>query len=1414
MKMIHYLLGAVLLSVVFTGNIKAQVSNENEDGVYKIDARHANDYVPGQVLFKLKDGQRATVRRAAGRVQSAGIGSLDAVLKEFEVQDMEQLLPEAKVSGSPRRAKAFNGDVIVERDLTQLYRVVLPEEKVDKTFEMIEQLQKLDEVEFAEPNYKVFIMADDNIAADYSGNPMVNEQWYLDAYGVKELWNKPIINKTRPVIAIIDTGVDITHPDLKDNIWTKEGTTDEHGYDFINNTTKMRDNNRHGTHVAGIAAAANNGVGIVGANPKALIMPITVMQSDGTGDVATIVKGIDYAVKNGANVINMSIGGYYNSNAERQALEKAYQSAVIVASAGNDEKCIYTSHKHTPRPEPCFPAAYSFVIGVQATTPSGSLASFSNYDDDGPLTSCESTIQDTDGFNYELKAPGTNILSCIPGGSYQELQGTSMASPLVAGAISALMMVKQYDNQEILWGDLLHTNNIAEAFNVTARPAELDITRIVLRDRNEQADGDLKYFDVNVGETINIYPYIRTTFGSASNIKLRIAAPSGVDVIATDVDFGFNLDAYGKMTSKNPLVIKIPDEMPNASEIEIIVEATCKESNKTFSNSFTLRVANMYTLKGLLTENMTLTPDHVYYVPGKFGVSEGVTLTIKPGTRLEFGKKAGLYGFGQLNIKGTPEAPIIMTAYDKSNPWIGIYSHASSGKHDYDGIYTNSDTTVFTLLPTNETPIKISTIWQNFYYNTEENKPQSLNFSDYFDNWTYDMTSKYELLIDPSYLTPTFSTMFAIWKSYYQKYPTQRTDEMRNSAYIALTLPTWYRYTNPTDTLKYCRIDGFYNIDILNGYVSPYWCDCVINPKPNPWGDSNGTINLYGERNVFNNSTFDAKYTGTNYTNIVNNKLPVGLTITSNTRSTSNYLGRSNFFNNFYIDPKTNKKVMLRFISSAPETVKIDPLPYLGTAREDILRPLIYEYGNTDGVTGWQQETTYATLDLSNMQKEPYHEAHGIVWKVLVNGKDAQDEQEELLPLGVGKHKFEVYFNRPMNKAVMPQISFGVVSPYTQHPASEEGFWNDEGTIYTAYVTIDGKTQSDGMNRIHVREAEDNEFFPCPNEATRFNIMVQAVGSMASGFQADAGLGCVNLTWNNENNDFEDAMGFNVYRYTQGENGVNDTIRINEDVLDISATSYIDDNVTSGQTYYYYYKVLSTALQEYDISNVVAATPLTATRGDANGSGAVDVADVVTTVNYVTGLQPKPFVFDAADMNADKLIDIFDVVGIIRGILNPSLLSTASLNDEPAIYSVEDGVVYVESPVFLGGIQVQLTLDGRNQMEDVKVAKDLDGFETASAWLSDNDYLFLAYSMNGKTLTPGKHALLYIGNADITSIRLSDTTGKNVNVSNGDGTTGIDRMGKYVMNINGIYDLQGRKLSSTTPLKNGIYIINGKKVVK
>ena len=97
--------------------------------------------------------------------------------------------------------------------------------------------------------------------------------------------------------------------------------------------------------------------------------------------------------------------------------------------------------------------------------------------------------------------------------------------------------------------------------------------------------------------------------------------------------------------------------------------------------------------------------------------------------------------------------------------------------------------------------------------------------------------------------------------------------------------------------------------------------------------------------------------------------------------------------------------------------------------------------------------------------------------------------------------------------------------------------------------------------------AEDDEYFEIPYEKTRFNINIQAAGSMATGFMAEAGLGKVDLTWNNSENNFEDAMGFNVYRYTEAT--IDNPTRINEEIVDIETTAYTDYDVTPGTTYYY-----------------------------------------------------------------------------------------------------------------------------------------------------------------------------------------------------------------------------------------------------
>jgi len=1441
MKKIHYLLGMMLLMAGYATNASAQVSNDNDDQVYKVARPQSHDYVQGEVLLKLKDGQHANVRRTAG-LASAGISSLDAVLKEYGVEDMEQLLPKAVVKGTPRRAKAFNGSTVEERDLTQLYKLTLSAEKQQETMQMVEKLKALSEVEFAEPNYKVYMM-DATIDGFSGGNPFASSQWYLEDYGVTTLWNKPIIHSTRPVIAIIDTGVDMTHPDIAPNLWTNtveaEGEAnydndgngfagDVHGWDFINNTPKVKDFNMHGTHVAGIAAAANNGIGIVGANPRALIMPVSVMQSDGTGDVATIVKGIDYAVDNGATVLNLSLGTYANSRAMRQALERAYQSAVIVAAAGNDFMridALPNCHPNLCLPAVMFPAGYSFVLGVQATTQDGSLAGFSNHDMTGPTFSSVSTLQDPDGFNYELKAPGTNMLSTVPGGKYKVLNGTSMAAPLVAGAISALKMVKNYASQEILWGDLLHTDNIAQAYAVTNRPAELDLMKIMYRERKELADETEEDYsndgEIDAGETVSLYPVIRTTFGAASNIQMKLEMgdefedPNTVEILTPGwVNFGLHLDAYGRGVSLNPMQLRVASNVADNRHIKMKFTAKCDETNVQYVGTFTLIVTNMVKINGLISEDRTLTADHVYLVNDNIGVMEGATLTIEPGTRLEFMEGMGLSSFGKLVAKGTPEKPIVFTGHHGAK-WAGIKSHESTGAHQHNGaLYTNNDQTLFTLLPTEETPNKINGWYKSIYYGANEDHPGKYFYlQDYIEDFTSDMTDKQNLLTDPNYLTPAVLQMLSDWENYCSQYSTQYSQDKPNSAGVHAYFFDWRTYDNPRDTISYCKIDGY---NAADGFYHPYMKDCTLQPAEG--SAYHFFYNLAGERITCMgaNGSCYGNDTGSGlikYSNIVNNFF--GNWDYPRYQAKYSQLHYSNYFNNFsqltYNGGKyQNKYYSLAMSTSTPKVDQSTKPSYLGTSREDIIRPYIYEIGNAPD--------TYGQIDLSNMRTTPIAEAHGIVWKVLVNGKDAQDEYEDLAPLGVGKHKFEVYFNRPMNKEVAPQISFGLRDPYTQQVVNEEGEgsgWNAEGTIYTAYKTITGKTKSDGINRIYVYGAEDKEYFEIPYEKTRFNFMINAAGTMATGFAGEAQMGRVKLTWDNSENNFDDAMGFNVYRYQldADNNEINNT-RINQEIVDIETTKYTDYDVVPGETYYYMYKVLSTDLQEFDASNVVAVTPLTSELGDANGSGDVDVSDVITTVNYAAGEDPKPFIFEAADMNTDTQIDILDVIGIIQKILNPSAAPAMASVEATATYTVEDGILYVESPVALAGVQVLVNMD---EQRDMTVAESLDGFEHTSAWLSDNDCLFLAFNMNGKTLPAGKNALLKIGNVDISTIRLSDVQGHNVQAMAGN-TTGIDAMGSKVQQQGGVFNLKGQKVAGKATdlqkLPKGVYIINGEKVVK
>lgn len=1117
-----------------------------------------------------------------------------------------------------------------------------------------------------------------NISYD---DPLFGQQWGLQTMKLPQLWQQPIITQKRPIIAILDTGVDIDHPDLKANIWTNtkesEGAEDYdddgngfkddlHGWDFVNQTGRIGDWNGHGTHCAGIAAAVGgNGIGIVGANPDALIMPVTVMQSDGTGDVATIIKGIDYAVANGADIISMSFGSYGESKAEEQALGRAYQKAILVAAAGNDGGCLNHDHGWIYDLKPMYPAVYSFVLGVQAMNSEGNITDWSNYDDNGPTYSAwgEDKL-----YNYELLAPGANIESTYPGGNYKSLNGTSMATPMVAGALSRLIQSKEYANKEYLFGDLINACSttggldIYKVFSIKDedRKPELSFVTYEMDDSTNVGDGDGR---PDAGEVIDIYPIVRNSWGKAKNIKLSIELgenedPQIVEFIKKEADFGSELSAYGKGKSAEPLRIKINDKCADNRHIRLVIKGTCDGMEKEITQNITLIVENGVEIGGVIKKDMTLYPNVHYIVTKNLAIPEGVTLTIKPGTKLEF-KDTYFTNEGTINAVGKPDSLIVIYGIDRKDDHFGAtinftgFCYASLRNSRIDRFIGNTNNDI---------------IANNNIFHLDCNG----NTSNVFDN------------------------------------------DIQYSLYSNITA---------------CNITG--------NSRDRYGQNEVVFPLPK-----------IHSSNIFNNE-------------------------------------------NNLSDAYINEGAKI-FTTSSPN--------YFGSSKESTVRKGIYDIYNNFSTTEY---------DLSNMLTRPNADAHGIVWKVVVDGYDAQDEFDMLPPLGVGKHKFEVYFNRPMHTNITPMVSMGVRPPYTQIPIAEEGTWSADSTVYTAYLTITGKTGADGLNRIYVDQAKDNEGFDIPIENTRFNVNVQAAGSLSTGFMGEAGLGKVTLSWNDVQNSFDDFLGYNLYRYTDK----GDTIKVNKQLLDNETLEYVDYDVVPGTTYCYQYKVITTDLKETDPSNVVAVTPMTSTLGDANGSGKVDVADVITTVNYASGQEPKPFIFEAADVNTDLQIDILDVVGIIRTILNPNA-DVSSMAMATATYTVENGIVYVDSPVDLAGVQIQIATE---KGSEVTATGEMEGFEQASSWLSDNDFIYLAYSMSGKTLTAGKHAILNIGNAKIMDIRLSDAAGKNVEAKAGE-LSSITRLGSDVMNVSGIYTLTGVKLSGRSSdlkkLPAGVYIVDGKKVVK
>lgn len=595
--------------------------------------------------------------------------------------------------------------------------------------EVVAELTKINGVTYAEPEY---VYTTDSV--DEPTETEKNTGWIYDSLlklDSKFWWYTALNHDFAPgkdtIVAVIDTGVDYTHEDLAANMWINEaelngtpGVDDDgngiiddiYGADMTATGAKggnPMDDNGHGTHVAGIIGMSPNGVGGVGLAYGTKIMAIKAGQSTGTFSSSNIAKAIDYAHMMGADVINMSFGGGGKSYLIETALESAFSDCVLVASAGNNGlPTTDADPAKYPKSEDIYPAGYTYVLGVMATDKRGELASFSNWDYN-PNANCE----------YELTAPGVDIYSTLPGNRYATWNGTSMAAPCVSAAAAIIRSNypdKSMYSARFIMGQLASATkdktsftapmgeyysypalNIYDSIKYLPKP-NITVKDTFLTDNKEIAaenDGDSI---IDAGETIDLGVLVRNQWGLTGDITVKADAISVGGVANPYIEFitdevtlepagtfqevnnGYVYDD-GLLTSvSNPIRFRVAQNTPNDAEICINITVTTTNGADSRDKAIyttaepvtkTFRVQAGRGISGTLTEDTTLTNDYLWVIENSLYVPKGITLTIEPGTKVQFyssdyedaygGKTiANIDCAGTLNAIGTEEQPIEM----------------------------------------------------------------------------------------------------------------------------------------------------------------------------------------------------------------------------------------------------------------------------------------------------------------------------------------------------------------------------------------------------------------------------------------------------------------------------------------------------------------------------------------------------------------------------------------------------------------------------------------------------------------------------------------------------------------------------------------------------------------------------------
>lgn len=652
---------------------KSDVNNKIGDPDKKIDYQ--------KIIHETKDEDyRKSVKLAKG--------SFVVVRKENKnttlIQE-EQWYKDAKATGSEvimeDTVKDDNG-----KEVKQVSYKITTEEK--DIWSIVDNTNNQNAVEIAEPVYKYYTSEESVPSAEY--NKGMEKQWYLKDQKLESVWGNEDYGNTAgegTVVAVIDTGVDYNHEDLQDNVWTNSaevsGTTgadddnngyvdDVHGINLIDPNETPMDDHGHGTHVAGIIAMENNNVGGVGIAYKSKIMPIKAGGSDGTFNSTDIAKGIEYAYKNGADVINMSFGSSAHSALIENALQDAFGSCVLVAAAGNEGMPTADCPLGGVN---IYPAAYSYVIGVMAYDENNKFASFSNWDYE-PNANAE----------YEVVAPGVNIYSTLPNGRYASWNGTSMAAPMVSAEAAILrssLKDKSTYSSRYIMGQLVgatedkityYNEGIKKTYNysklsltdsLTNKPKpNLNVYEVYAFDSEDISKTNNGDGIIQPGETIDLAIGLRNQWGAAKDVTITVnATTNGIDnqyvEFVSDKEVGIDdIGSFGTQNNgfkynesktvvgvEHPIRVKIKDNAPNDLNIQFNINYKAKNGldendttvyRQSYDTTYTIHIVKGTVLSGKITEDTTLTADNYYIIKNSLLIPKGVTVNVEPGTKIQF----------------------------------------------------------------------------------------------------------------------------------------------------------------------------------------------------------------------------------------------------------------------------------------------------------------------------------------------------------------------------------------------------------------------------------------------------------------------------------------------------------------------------------------------------------------------------------------------------------------------------------------------------------------------------------------------------------------------------------------------------------------------------------------------------------